>query len=189
MLHPSENSASRRLGPWPHHLFRHTALPIRLQRLGGILTQSPMDLKRKRGDAVEDEMLDPDMSHFCMHARHSWLCNNVSNLKMPWDFRMNDQFDLVEKARKGLWKTVGVMPPVPRLEQSQPEPLESQLAMGSDRNFSVKALHNAQRRSWSEQINYDRKCAYRKWIAIVSENVMAFEVEGWTSASVRQVLL
>ena len=135
-----------------------------------------MDLKRKRGDAVEDEMLDPDMSHFCMHARHSWLCNNVSNLKMPCDFRMNDQFDLVEKARKGLLKTVGVMPPVPRLEQSQPEPLESQLAMGSDRNFSVKALHNAQRRSWSEQINYDRKCAYRKWIAIVSENVMAFEV-------------
>ena len=176
MLHPSESIASRRLGPWPHRLSRLTALPILLQRLGGILIPSPMDLKRKRGDAVEDELLDPDMSQFCMHARHSWLCNNVSNLKLPWDFRMNDQFDLVEKARKGLLKTVGVMPPVPLLEPSQPEPLESQLAIGSDCNFSVKALHNAHRRSWSEQINYDRKCAYRKWIAIVSESVMAFEV-------------
>ena len=134
-----------------------------------------MDLKRKRGES-DDDLTDPDMSQFCMHARHSWLANNVSNLKLPWDFKMNDQFDLVQKARKGLLKTCGVMPPVPVVEVSQSEPLESQLAVGSDRNFSVKALQNAHRRSWSEQINYDRKCAYRKWIAIVSENVMAFEV-------------
>ena len=134
-----------------------------------------MDLKRKRGES-DDDLTDPDMSQFCMRARHSWLANNVSNLKLPWDFKMNDQFDLVQKARKGLLKTSGVMPPVPVVEISQSEPLESQLAVGSDRNFSVKALQNAHRRSWSEQINYDRKCAYRKWIAIVSENVMAFEV-------------
>ena len=134
------------------------------------------DLKRKRGSSFDDELIDPDTSQFCMHARHSWLSNSVSNLKLPWDFKMNDQFDLVEKARKGLLRTVGVMPPVPLLEQPQPEPFESQFAIGSDRNFSVKALHNAHRRSWSEQINYDRKCAYRKWIAIVSENAMAFEV-------------
>ena len=134
------------------------------------------DLKRKRGFSFDDELIDPDTSQFCMHARHSWLSNSVSNLKLPWDFKMNDQFDLVEKARKGLLRTVGVMPPVPLLEQPQPEPFESKFAIGSDRNFSVKALHNAHRRSWSEQINYDRKCAYRKWIAIVSENAMAFEV-------------
>ena len=134
------------------------------------------DLKRKRGLSFDDELIDPDTSQFCMHARHSWLSNSVSNLKLPWDFKMNDQFDLVEKARKGLLRTVGVMPPVPLLEQPQPEPFESKFAIGSDRNFSVKALHNAHRRSWSEQINYDRKCAYRKWIAIVSENAMAFEV-------------
>ena len=46
----------------------------------------------------------------------------------------------------------------------------------TDPCFGVKALQNAQKRSWTEQANYERRCAYRKWISVVSANPMAFEV-------------
>lgn len=54
--------------------------------------------------------------------------------------------------------------------------MDDQLSFGADKSFAVKAMHDAHKRSWSDQISYERKCAYRKWIAIVSENAMAFEV-------------
>ena len=43
-------------------------------------------------------------------------------------------------------------------------------------NFSTKAFQNVQKHSWQDQLNYERKYAYRKWISIVSSNPMAFEV-------------
>ena len=56
-----------------------------------------MDLKRKRGDE-EFSMDVQDTSYFCMHARHCWLSRNMSTLKLPWDFKLVDQFDFVQKS-------------------------------------------------------------------------------------------
>ena len=61
-----------------------------------------MDLKRKRGEDSDDV----DTLHFTMHARHSWLANNSSVMKMPWDFNMPDQFDTVVKSCRDVLKTV-----------------------------------------------------------------------------------
>ena len=54
------------------------------------------DLKRKRGDQEENVGYDPDMVQFGLHARHSWLNNASSTLKLPWDFRLHDQLDVVD---------------------------------------------------------------------------------------------
>ena len=134
-----------------------------------------MELKRKRGeeDSVGD---DPDMVQFGLHARHAWLNNASSTMKLPWDFKLRDQLDVVDRSSKAFLRMTGVMPPIPSPEAVQSLPEEASLAVGADRSFSLKAIHRAHKRSWSEQITYERKCAYRKWIAIVSENAMAFDV-------------
>ena len=135
-----------------------------------------MDLKRKRGDE-EFSMDVQDTSHFCMHARHCWLSRNMSTLKLPWDFKLVDQFDFVQKSAKNVFRTFGAMPPLPVLEGPSEEPSGDIRRYGTtDPCFGVKALQNAQKRSWTEQANYERRCAYRKWISVVSANPMAFEV-------------
>ena len=133
-----------------------------------------MDLKRKRDGFNEDFA---DTTQFCMHARHCWISNNVSNAKMPWDFRLMDNLDIVQRSQKNLFRIMGAMPPLPAVEGSN-EGLPDKLSRPGldDPNFSTKALQNAQKRSWQDQLNYERKCAYRKWISIVSSNPMAFEV-------------
>ena len=133
-----------------------------------------MDLKLKR-DGFTDDFADT--TQFCMHARHCWISNNVSTAKMPWDFRLMDNLDIVQRSQKNLFRTLGAMPPLPAAEGSI-EGLPDKLGRPGldDPNFSTKALQNAQKRSWQDQLNYERKCAYRKWISIVSSNPMAFEV-------------
>eukprot|EP00435_Cladocopium_sp_Y103_P044655 s723_g12.t1 len=133
------------------------------------------ELKRKRGDSDHDDHVDT--SQFCMHARHSWLANNVTTLKMPWDFKLVDQFDRISSFNSGLLRTVGTMPPLPAVEgMSTDDATSSQAYARSDPSFGPKALQNAHKRSWHEKVDYERKCAYRKWISIVSANPMAFEV-------------
>ena len=133
-----------------------------------------MDLKRKRDGFLDN---DADTTQFCMHACHCWIANNVSTVKMPWDFRLMDNLDVVQKSQRNLFRTLGAMPPLPVLEGSK-EGVSDELNRPGleDPNFSTKALQNAQKRSWQDQVNYERKCAYRKWISIVSSNPMAFEV-------------
>ena len=66
-----------------------------------------MDLKRKRGDDLGDDADDVvDTSSFSMRALYSWLLNNSSVMKMPWDFNMPDQFDTVVKSCRDVLKTV-----------------------------------------------------------------------------------
>ena len=74
-----------------------------------------MDLKRKRDGFLDT---DADTTQFCMHARHCWIANNVSTVKMPWDFRLMDNLDIVQKSQKNLFRTLGAMPPLPVLEGS-----------------------------------------------------------------------
>ena len=102
--------------------------------------------------------------------------NASSTMKLPWDFKPRDKLDVVDRASKSFLRVTGVMPPIPSPEAVQSLPEDASLAVGADRSFSIKAIHRAHKRSWSEQITYERKCAYRKWIAIVSENAMAFDV-------------
>ena len=123
-----------------------------------------LDLKRKRGDTEDNAGSDPDMVQFGLHARHSWLDNASSTLKRPWDLKLHDQLDVVDRSSKSLFRMSGVMPPIPSPEVSQLVPVEASLAVGADRSFSLKAIHRAHKRSWNEQITYERKCAYRKWI-------------------------
>lgn len=44
--------------------------------------------------ASDDSIAD----HFGMHARHSWLNNASSTLRLPWSFRLKDQRDVVDKS-------------------------------------------------------------------------------------------
>ena len=53
---------------------------------------------------------------------------------------------------------------------------EAQRYKTADPCFGARALQNAQKRSWKDQLSYERRCAYRKWVSIVSSNSMAFEV-------------
>ena len=129
------------------------------------------ELKRKR------EVIEPDSFQFSMHARHCWLAQNSSSFKLPWEFRMLDQFDVVDRAHRNMFRTLGAMPPLPVLEGSPVESVDDSARYGTaDPCFDVKALQNAHKRSWQEQVNYERRCAYRKWISIVSSNPLAFEV-------------
>ena len=50
------------------------------------------------GDAVEGANDDSIADHFGMHARHSWLNNASSTLRLPWSFRLKDQRDVVDKS-------------------------------------------------------------------------------------------
>ena len=50
----------------------------------------------------------------------------------------------------------GVMPPIPSPEVSQLVPVEASLAVGADWSFSLKAIHRTRKRSWNEQITYER---------------------------------
>ena len=129
-----------------------------------------MELKRKRDEG------DLDTLQFTMHARHTWLAQNASTLKLPWDFKLTDQFDIVQKSCRNVMQTVGAMPPMPVLEEPALDKPASQIYGRSDPSFGTRALQNAHRRSWQEQLNYERRCAYRKWISIVAANPMAFEV-------------
>ena len=134
-----------------------------------------MELKRKR---VEQSDFDvADTAAFSMHVRHCWLANNSSNLKMPWELRLLDQFDVVQRFHSSLFKTRGAMPPPPAAVLSPGDDLdEEHRYRTADPCFGARALQNAQRRSWKDQLNYERRCAYRKWVSIVSSNPMAFEV-------------
>ncbi len=78
-----------------------------------------LDLKRKRGDTEDNAGSDPDMVQFGLHARHSWLNNASSTLKLPWDFKLHDQLDVVERSSKPLLRMLGVMPPIPSPEVTQ----------------------------------------------------------------------
>ena len=131
-----------------------------------------MDLKRKRDEGSDDF----DTLQFTMHARHTWLAQNTSTLKLPWDFKMCDQFDLVQKSCSNVMQTVGAMPPLPAVEGPADTSPDTQIYGRADPSFGTRALQNAHRRSWQEQLNYERRCAYRKWISIVAANPMAFEV-------------
>ncbi len=116
-----------------------------------------LDLKRKRGDTADNVGSDPDMVQFGLHARHSWLNNASSTLKLPWDFKLHDQLDVVDRSSRPLLRMSGVMPPIPSPEVTQSLPVEASLAVGADRSFSLKAIHRAHKRSWNEQITYERK--------------------------------
>ena len=106
-----------------------------------------MDLKRKRGEDSDDV----DTLQFSMHARHSWLANNSSVMKMPWDFNMVDQFDIVHKSGRELLKTVGTMPPLPAFEGTSEEHSDEPKRYGTmDPSFGVKAVQNAHKRSWQD---------------------------------------
>ena len=118
-----------------------------------------------------------DTLQFSMHARHTWLTHNKSTLKMPWEFCLMDQRDVVDRSHRNFMRTVGTMPPLPALEgpvEVQDDRLQTYGVSASC--FGARALQNAHSRSWHEQLNYERRCAYRKWITIVASNPMAFEV-------------
>ena len=128
-----------------------------------------MELKRTRDDS-------PDMDVFASHARHQWITNNVKDFKMPWDLRMNDSLDVVKRARNNMFNTYGVMPPLPQIEAGAAESSDGLGSSTSDASYGVRAIRNAHQRSWQDQLTYERKCAYRKWISIVAVNALAFEV-------------
>ena len=115
--------------------------------------------------------------HFAMHARHSFLSMNTSQNNMPWDFRLRDQFDHVKKLRVASLATRGIMSPIPPPEvvaaTSQAGEVRPDFASSS---YAYRAMENAHKRSMTEQLSYERKCAYRKWLSIVAVNPMAFEV-------------
>ena len=87
-----------------------------------------------------------------------------------------DQFDIVQKSCRNVMQTVGAMPPMPVLEELPADKPATQTYGRSDPSFGTRALQNAHRRSWQEQLKYERRCACRKWISIGAANPMAFEV-------------
>ena len=60
-----------------------------------------MELDQKRGDDCGDPVEranDSVAAHCGMHARHSWLNNASSTLRLPCGFRLKDQRDVVDKS-------------------------------------------------------------------------------------------
>ena len=69
------------------------------------------------------------------------------------------------------------MPPLPAAVAPVGDSLdEAQRYRTADPCFGVRVLQNARKRSWKDQLNYERRCASRKWVSIVASNPMAFEV-------------
>ena len=103
-----------------------------------------MDLKCKR-DGSNDDFADT--TQFCIYVRQCWISNNVSNTKIPWDFRLMDNLDIAQRSQKNLFRTMGAMPPLPAVEGSN-EGLPDKLSRPGldDPNFSTKAFQNAQKR-------------------------------------------
>ena len=95
-----------------------------------------MDLKRKRDEGSDDF----DTLQFTMHARHTWLAQNTSTLKLPWDFKMCDQFDLVQKSCSNVMQTVGAMPPLPAVEGPADTSPDTQIYGRADPSFGTRAL-------------------------------------------------
>ena len=115
--------------------------------------------------------------HFTMHARHSWLTLAKPASNMPWDLKLKDQFDFVKRHQNNVLSMSGIMPPVPPFldqsfnsESSCPEPGETA------ESYAFKAIKNAHKRSVTEQLSYERRCANRKWLSVVAVNPMAFEI-------------
>ena len=138
-----------------------------------------MDLKRKWGGLQEpcDDVqhdLSLDLDAYNVHLQSCW--RNVrkrDEMPMPWDLRMKRP-DETGVLREGLAVT-GQLPPLPAVGTE----LNVKSFASEDSIFQsagLKFAKSTDERIWRERLSWERKCAYKKWTALVLEDIGSWEI-------------